>query len=102
MKFRKAPSVLTASAALILVGLMWTAPTPQEVAADPTTTTTLFSTANGFVEGEGGEYDQPWWDALVASSPPSYGADPVQFDTGTNMDVAREDLARGTADFAVA
>ena len=67
-----------------------------------TTTTSFFSTASGVIEGEGGQYDQPWWDAIRASAPPSYGPDPVQFLSSPDMDQAREDLVTGTADFAVA
>ena len=89
------------SAVVSLLALMSPA-SGGEAASAEETTTTLFQTVPGLVQGEGGMFDQPWWDAIVASSPPTYGADQVQFGNGPDMDQAREDLVTGQADFAVA
>ncbi len=71
-------------------------------------TSNFWSTASGVLEGEGGQYDQPWWDAIhtavlsdTASTLP-WGPDQVQWVSATDTDQAREDLANGAADFATA
>jgi len=77
------------------------------------TTTTLFSTANGVVQGYGGQFDEPWWNVVRATTltasattttPTSsvFGPDQVTFNSSTDMDQGRQDLVTGQADFAVA
>ncbi len=101
MSYGRAVALGASAAVLCLLGAMSASPALPRASATATTTT-LFSTATGELEGEGGQYDQPWWDAIVASTPPSYGSDPVQFLSSPGMDQARQDLVTGLADFAVA
>ncbi len=105
MSYERAVALGVAAAVLSLLGAMSTSPGAEDAgAAGTTTSTTLFSTANAVLSGEGGQFDQPWWDAITASSPPwdnTGGGDPVQFDYSTDMDQGREDLVTGQADFAI-
>lgn len=71
MSYERAAALGVAAAVLSLLGAMSTSPGAEDAgAAGTTTSTTLFSTANAVLSGEGGQFDQPWWDAITASSPP--------------------------------
>ena len=104
MSYERAVALAASAVVVSLLGTLSSAPGATQASAAETATT-LFSTPPGLLHGEGGQFDQPWWDAVTASwggTAASYGPDSVDFLSSPDMDQAREDLVTGNADFAVA